>query len=286
MLKSFSKQVLKFSAPACKLKSITEGLKSERNVFALTFHDVPKHQIDLCRDLLIELKKEYGFIDPRDFGSFIKGDMKLNGNRLLLTFDDGFISDYTIAQEILNPLQIKAIFFVPTGFIDAETPDEQALFIKENLCRCQASLQAEEMKSMTPGNLSELVANGHTIGAHTKNHFRISEIDDDGLLEDEIISSGDRIEEMLGVKVEHFAYPFGDIDSINKKALEVARSRYKYIYSGIRGANKCGMNPGTIRREPVTVSEGVKYNSFVASGGLSFYYWRARKRLDAIASDV
>ena len=87
---------------------------------------------------------------------------------------------------------------------------------------------------------------------------------------------------MLRIKVEHFAFPFGDINSINKKVLELARTRYKYIYSGVRGPNSNGTNPLAIRREALNISDEFTYNTFVASGGLSFYYWRARRRLDAM----
>ena len=139
-----------------------------------------------------------------------------------------------------------------------------------------------EMKSMNWENLSELIASGHLIGSHTKNHFRLSKIDSLDLLHEEIISSGDRIEEMLGINVEHFAFPFGDIGSINKKALQLARTRYKYIYSGVRGRNSYGTNPFSIRREALDIGDSYEYNRFVAGGGLSFYYWRARRRLDAM----
>jgi peptidoglycan/xylan/chitin deacetylase (PgdA/CDA1 family) len=287
MFKKTTKSLLGFvGSPFINLKNNTsEWSKNTGDVFSLIFHVVPRHGMDPCKELLLQLEKKHGFIDPEEFTSFINGDIQLNRNHLLLTFDDGFISNHKIAQDILKPLQIKAIFFVPTGFINAKTPDAQKLYIKENLFLegVLPNLHIDEMKPMTWENISELVDSGHTIGAHTKNHFRLSEIDNEVLLEEEIISSGDRIEELLGIKVEHFAYPFGDIGSINKKAFEIASSRYKYIYSGIRGPNKFGMNLGAIRREAVNISDGIKYNTFIANGGLSFYYWRARRRLDAIA---
>ena len=133
-------------------------------------------------------------------------------------------------------------------------------------------------------NLSELVNMGHTIGSHTKNHLRLSKIDDKNLLKEEIISSAKRIKDMLGVKVEHFAFPFGNIESINKEALDLAKTYYKYIYSGVRGRNNYGTNPLAIRREPLNIEDDYDYNKFVAGGGLAFYYWIARRRLDKMVS--
>lgn len=287
MFKKTCKSVLcHVASPIIKLKQISGQSRNTGNVFSLIFHDVSRNEIDPFRQLLIQLKKEYGFLDPEDFIRFIKGEIKLSNDHFLLTFDDGFVSNYKIAKEILNPLQIKAIFFVPTGFIDAKTPEAQKLYIKRKfrIEKCVANFHDNEIKAMTLENLSELLDMGYTIGGHTKNHCRLSEINDDAFLREEIVSSGDRIEELLGVEVEHFAYPFGDIGSISRKAMEIAKSRYSYVYSGVRGANKFGIHPGAIRREALNISDGIKYNTFVANGGLSLYYRRARSRLDAIAS--
>ncbi len=265
--------------PFNKLNKNWLGNKS--GVFVLLLHNISIDEIDLCKELLVRLKNKYDFIDVEDFKCLINGEFKASKNHLLLTFDDGLISNYRVATEVLAPLNIKAIFFVPSGFIDAKTPDAQQMYIKKNLCN--NNLHIDAMRAMSWENLSELVDRGHTIGSHTKNHLRLSEIYDDILLKEEIISSGNSIETIIGIKVEHFAFPFGDIKSINKKALDIARLRYKYVYSGVRGANRYEINPLAIRRESLNISDGITYNTFVANGGLSLYYWRARRRLNEIA---
>ena len=42
------------------------------------------------------------------------------------------------------------------------------------------------------------------------------------LIKKEIISSGDRIEEILGIEVEHFAYPFGTVNEADTREFELA----------------------------------------------------------------
>ena len=89
-------------------------------------------------------------------------------------------------------------------------------------------------------DLSALLEQGHTIGAHTKSHARLSTISDTEELKSEIVYSADLIEKKLGIEIEHFAYTFGDINSINQQAIDIARIRFRYIYSGIRGLNRAG----------------------------------------------
>ena len=285
-LKKIAKLFLSYAAFPYVKKNNSKSSKNRGGVFPLILHDIPVNRINYFKGLLVNLIKEYNFLNPDDFVSFIKGDSNLDKNYNMLTFDDGFYSNYSFAKEVLGPLGIKAIFFIPTGFIDSNSKDTHKEFIRQNLYEGQypSNFDTDEMKPMTWENLSELVNMGHTIGAHTKNHLRLSEINEDNLLKEEIIASGDRIEKMLRIKVEHFAFPFGDIGSIDKKALELARTRYKYIYSGVRGRNSYGTNPFAIRREALDIGDSYEYNRFIAGGGLSFYYWKSRRQLDAMVS--
>ena len=265
-------------------KTISKYSKNTGRVFLLILHEVSGNEMARFKELIMRLKNKYNFLDPMDFITFINGDLKLTKDHLLLSFDDGFFSNYQVAKKILKPLEIKAVFFIPSGFIDSSISNENERYIQENIYDGELSsdIQQVTMKAMSWKNLSELVDMGHIIGSHSKNHLRLSDINDIDLLEEEIISSGDRIEQILGIKVEHFAFPFGDINSVNKKVLELARTRYKYIYSGVRGPNSNDTNPFAIRREALNISDEFTYNTFVAGGGLSFYYWRARQRLDAM----
>ena len=276
-----------FTSPLIYLKKIIRGyLKGKDRVLSLILHDIPENKTDYFKRLLLQLKNEYEFLNPEDFISVISGNLHLRDTHRLLTFDDGFYSNYFAAKKILCPLGIYAIFFIPTGFIDAKDKIEQKQFVMQNINNGEIcpNINDAEIAPMNWENLSELIASGHLIGSHTKNHLRLSKIDSLDLLHEEIISSGDRIEEMLGINVEHFAFPFGDIGSINKKAIKVAGTRYKYVYSGIRGGNSYPANSLSIRRESLNISDEIGYNTFVAGGGLSFYYWRARRRLDSITS--
>ena len=44
-------------------------------------------------------------------------------------------------------------------------------------------------------------------------------------------------EKMISKKVEHFAFPFGNLSSVSSGALQLARENNKYVCSGLRGSN-------------------------------------------------
>ena len=131
-------------------------------------------------------------------------------------------------------------------------------------------------------NIIELQEAGHTIGSHTINHYRLSTLTDNELLKKEIIESGDYLSQKLNKKIEHFAYPFGDISSINKKALNIAKDRYKYIHTGIRGINNHNLDIWKVHRESIDVTHEINYNKFVITGGLSLLYSSARNKFNKL----
>jgi peptidoglycan/xylan/chitin deacetylase (PgdA/CDA1 family) len=204
----------------------------------------------------------------------------------LLTFDDGFFSNYLLAKQILDPLGIKAIYFVPTDFIDSNDHTSQKSFAIDHLHHgiMPVGFNEDELRPMSWDQIKELVNKGHYIGAHTNSHRSLSTINEDKILEYEIISSADKIEKKLGVKIDHFAYPFGRVNNINKKAIDIAKKRFRFIHSGVRGENTPTTNPSALRREAVNIFDDIQLIKSIGLGGLSFLYWRKRRLLDRMAN--
>ena len=57
----------------------------------------------------------------------------LKGRNLLITFDDGFKSNFFVEKKILEKFDIKAIFFVPSDFIKLNSHSKTQKFINENI---------------------------------------------------------------------------------------------------------------------------------------------------------
>ena len=166
-------------------------LKSKKsgNVSILMFHNIPFHQFNKFKKIINKFNENNDFISPTEFSLFMDNKKEIIGKKLLLTFDDGFFSNYLIAKQILDPLGIKAVYFVPTGFIDSVDPIAQKSFAINHLHHgvMPVGFNEDELRPMSWDQIKELVNNGHYIGGHTNNHKSLSTINEDKILKDEII---------------------------------------------------------------------------------------------------
>jgi len=256
----------------------------------LIFHDIPPEQQDAFKKQLVWLKKHWTIIPPEKFEKLISGVEPVLGSNLLITFDDGLISNRIVAEEILKPMDIKALFFVVSDFVDIENKKSSHQFIADYIVPgMDIGKVPDNWDNMHWSDLQYLLKEGHTIGAHTRKHTRLSGCVNDDQLYDELIVSAENIEKKLGVNVQHFAFTFGDVDSFSQEALSVARSQYKYIYSGVRGDNVKSLLPLSICRDcAATQSEDYKYTLFdnnllaaFLNGAADFKYKKARMLMDS-----
>jgi len=207
---------------------------------------------------------------------------ELNRVVYVLSFDDGFGSNYEIARRILEPRGVQAVFFVCPAFVGE--PDVER--VVSEFVIPGVDLPADmvrELRFMTWDEVNALAAAGHTIGSHAMHHRRLSEVT---LVElqDEIVASQTLLGEKLQRPVEWFAFPFGDLESINAAALAVIHETYRYCCSGIRGLNPAGTERRDYFRDHVDLAAPWSYQLMAAEGGLDFAYAAARKQFDVLAS--
>ena len=254
----------------------------------LIYHDISYKNFDKFEVQIRYIDKSYGFVRPDDLQEILAGKMKYTGTKVLLTFDDGFKSNALIAKKVLDPLGIKAIFFIPPGFINAKNRNEQNTFIAGNIYNnlFASEENPDDMAPMCWQDLERLLDQGHTIGAHTINHRRLTKIESEDDLRREIVECGDILQKKLGIDIEHFSYPFGNIESINQRGMKIIRERYKYCYSGIRGNNYSDTNPYAILRDPVSVDDPSMYFRFIVEDGLGLMYGKRALLLASLTSDA
>lgn len=129
----------------------------------------------------------------------------LNDKYVLITFDDGYISNYVHAFPLMKELGLKFNIFINTKMIEENDPKY---------------LSIENVKEMYRSGLVEF-------GSHTHSHIDAKSVTENELIK-EIETCNKRIKEWLGYDTLDFCYPYG-FYSRNTNVL--LSKYYKRIYT-------------------------------------------------------
>ena len=170
----------------------------------LTYHKIG--------DCPIRSKTSWLYVSPRDFRKMMGVAMRarfqtvpigyaLQGQRataprFVITFDDGYECALKYAAECIREHGFTAIQFLVADRLGRM--NEWDFGVDPAMERLMDRTQVQEWLSL-----------GHEIGAHTLTHPRLSKIPLSRARE-EISSSKKKLEDLFGVPVTHFAYPYGD----------------------------------------------------------------------------
>jgi peptidoglycan/xylan/chitin deacetylase (PgdA/CDA1 family) len=81
---------------------------------------------------------------------------------------------------------------------------------------------ASRFQLLTLPQIRQLLAAGMAIGSHTESHPKLSQLPED-LSWREITESRSQLEAALGVRVWSIAYPFGGVDDVSARELQIAK---------------------------------------------------------------
>jgi peptidoglycan/xylan/chitin deacetylase (PgdA/CDA1 family) len=115
---------------------------------------------------------------------------------VVLTFDDGYVDALTTAAPLMKRYGFSATCYVVSGALGTYN-------------RWDAEHLRERKALMSRTQLEQWVAAGMEVGSHSHSHQRLHELPPDAA-QYEIAESRTQLRNMLGVPIEHFAYPFGD----------------------------------------------------------------------------
>lgn len=171
---------------------------------------------------------------------------------IAITFDDGCETDLTIAAPLLKEAGAGATFYVVTGLLG------QRGYLNE-------------------GQVRELAELGFEVGSHSHTHSFLSDLDD-ARLREEVAGSKERLEQILGRRVEHFSCPGGRWSP--RVAGAAREAGYASVATSRPGTNGRGADPFCLKR--VAVMRGTDEEAFErlcrAEGLLR------RRTLDAVLS--
>ena len=140
---------------------------------------------------------------------------------VLLTFDDGYDDLY----EELLPRVIEHRY-TPVIYLVAERIGASNVWDQARGVRARNLL--------TLAQIREMQKHGVEFGSHSLTHAWLPDVSD-AQLRREVRDSKSRLEDMLGVEVTSFAYPFGGVDRRVRSA--VADAGYKLAFTTLPGLN-------------------------------------------------
>ena len=275
----FEKLILFFS----KILSL---FKKKSCIRILVYHDIEDKNFILLYNQLKYLRKNWNFITPIEFENHLNNKRKLGGNNLLITFDDGFKSNYFVAKKILDKLNIKGIFFVPSDFVQIKSKKKALNFAKQNILDNFSENKEDKIYNISIKNMKSLIKSGHTIGCHTKTHQNLGLLNNKKKLKDEILESANRLKKLLKIDIKHFAFTYGNFNSMNKNSLKLAFLRYDFVYSCMRGNNFYNDKKSIIKRDTIYLKKGNNLIDIFLSGFIDLKYYNQVREINKIIHKI
>jgi peptidoglycan/xylan/chitin deacetylase (PgdA/CDA1 family) len=156
----------------------------------------------------------------------------LGPRQIVITFDDGYVNVLRHALVPLAQTGFKAIQFLPANLLG-----------RRNEWDVAAGEAPEPI--MDVAQVREWLAAGQTIGSHTLDHPRLTQLPAAGARE-QISSSRKKLEDLFGVAIEHFCYPYGDWNPTVRDL--VAAAGYRTACTTEAGMNGPGDSPFELKR--------------------------------------
>lgn len=247
----------------------------------IIFHNIKKKNEKKFGELILYLKKNWNIISPKIFRDHIYNKKVIENKRnILITFDDGYKSQKIVCEKFLDPLNIKALFFVVSDFVNIVSKHQAFDFVNKNFYFDKKRIDVEEdMSNMNIIDLKQLILNGHSIGGHTRTHACLSRIKKENIIYDEVVKSCLEMEKKLNYNIVDFAYTFGDINSINRISSNLILNHFELLYSGLRG-NNLRQKSKIIRRDAINLNEPLEVIASYLNGYVDFLYKAKLKKLE------
>jgi peptidoglycan/xylan/chitin deacetylase (PgdA/CDA1 family) len=180
---------------------------------------------------------------------------------VVFTFDDGYADALATAAPLMKHYGFTATCYVVSDALGTYN-------------HWDAEYLGETKPLMSRAQLEQWLAAGMEVGSHSCSHPRLSQLAADAVGH-EIAESRARLRRMLGVPIEHFAYPFGHFTD---EAVEwVRRAGYSSAVTVLPGVARAADDPLRLPRILVNGERGLwNYLLHVATP-----YERLRRRRQA-----
>jgi len=180
----------------------------------------------------------YHTITTADLAAWLLRGEPLPSKPVLITFDDGYESQYVYALPILKTFNLKATVFIITGDLHEQNPAYSP--------RVLSALDWHELKAMADSGLIDVEDHTHAMHNAVKGRGAGLSLSDQAVLDDLALSK-----RILSTRLDRsapvaFAYPRGDYDA--RYIDLVKKSGFQLAFSVAGGPVREGANPFTLHR--------------------------------------
>jgi len=181
------------------------------------------------------VRRRFTTVTFREYADYLAGGAPLPRKPILLTFDDGYADNYTLAMPLLRERGMKAVvFLIGDARITTNAWD--------------AAEGEPVLPLLTRAQVREMAAQGVEFGSHTRSHARLAGLAADRLRV-EVAGSKRAVEERAGAPALALCYPWGAVDAAAKQA--VADAGYAFGVASDSGPLRIGDDLYEIRRTQI-----------------------------------
>lgn len=217
---------------------------------------------------LIILKKNFNVISLSNLVNYLIDQTPIPERAVVVTFDDGYVDNYTNAFPLLKRYGIQATFFLVTSFINHDInliPEEG-----------WGGMDWDQVKEMAQSDLINF-------GVHTHTHTILAKLSRESAKR-EITTSCSMMLDKLGFSPDLFAYPNGQADDIPSYADSILRELgFRAACSTFWRTVNTPKEIMKINRIMINGNDDVEILNLKLSGAYDYiYYIHKLKRLFAV----
>ena len=208
---------------------------------------------------------------------------------LLISFDDGLLSNYEVAAPLLEKYGFTGWFFVPVALIGDRRLAGDLEYRERIRSRHGIDISGEADGRPAFMNWEQVrdLDRRHVIGCHTMNHCRLHEREGSARTEEklrlEIVDSKAELERQLAHEVDIFCWVGGEEESYSRRAAEwIAQAGYRFSFMTNVYPITGGTSPLQLQRTNIEASWSMPQVRFYMSGVMDIAYAPKRRRVNRL----